>query len=1581
MADKNKVLIEFQIVQKGKNISVLQKETEKLSKSQDKAAGSQKKLSKQQEIGYGRQKQGLVQTANGTKNFSKLAQTINGGGGTSLVGAYATLAANVFAASAAFGALSRAAQFQQLQQGLDIIGSQSGRTLGVLAEDLREATKGALSLEQASTAAALGVSGGFGAKELSGLAEIAQGASIALGRDLADAFDRLTRGAIKLEPEILDELGIMVRLDDAVEKYAAQLGKSANALSQTERRQAFMNEILEQGAVKFGDIAEKADPTPYQQLGASFADLTKDFFTFINETINLNAFVQLLADNTLALTGVIIGFGSTIATQMIPALGNQAVAARAAAEAASEMAEDALQAADDILDASREAFLGFKDGAGNFKIVQDAAKSGSKATIDYKKALVSLKRSESSRQRQLDANNVKDRVAAEVKQADLRRQILLTEQLMLAEENRAAAQITANLAILKSNTATVTANTIEDFTTGQIGLGAAIGANSKNISNYFKGLTELNPPTSRLGKLNVLLKQGFAQVGGALKILTAGFLKFLPIIGVVLVAAGLLAIAFKKVFFTPEIIAYNKQFEKLETILGEVEKKASEYQKAINGTLAPALAQQREYNILANTIKEINEALKETIRLQELTTLDSDSRRVGFGSSIAERADIDIAIEGGVQTVSAYNNRVIKPFERSNEAFAKGLQELFKGVPELVQATIGDVSKLTDKELKEGLKILAKIDDTAQYQSLLEALQLEPYRKFLLEGDNKIDFSDLLTDDPTKLQGILDNISKGVDLADKRFGTINDAVNTFSATLKEGEKIASQFLQKFFPKTSVGDTVDTLKALDDNLKEIKRSSKDIKDEFLAMGQALSETGPTLRKFFGKDVADQIKELRKAEGELKALEESGEADTVNMFRTENNPFVRGDKDPQTEGDIKRAEIQKILVALGMDGTQITEKALELSRALQNQEILRKETLANINLIQKSINKATKQSAMAATVAFQQERRSFKVKQEQMDTQLLMQGRAVGAQQEEIKTAEDRNKLVDELKEKLKLKGKEELKDSEKAGIRLTLQQLENLSIEDQISLKTAAFDIQKAGLEVQLQALAATEKMTQAEAKIAEIQAKSAGIRSGRKGEGIISQIDRQEKAEAKTLENLNTRVRLEKSINTAKAAILKAEIEVLKAKAKEDKDTNLESQYTTILSDIDTSTKNMNDAIDKAAEATREGFGKALENAFADAFSSDKFGIVSSTDNTLVAALLGDDDFGEGKLDRFVVGLQVAQSAMANFANQMKDLFGEDGAVISSLANLGSTLAGVTANLVTAFETINKKMKEKDGITDAQGMAMKFAAVGQAISSVLSAITSALQAQTASRVKDIDQAIESEKKLDGKSAESLAKIQAMEKKKEAIERKSFERNKKLQIANAIISTAAAAAGTYAALAKVNPVLAMAMAGIIGALGLAQVAIIKKTSFQGGGSAEQPKQTSLQIGKRSSAVDTAQTATGGELNYLRGGNTTGQNLGGAGASFPGAAMGRKGYADGGVVVGERGPEVITPAAPVDVTPNYALGGAGANVNFTINAVDAAGVEDVLMNQRGNLIRMIREAANENGERFLETVDTQTYGGSK
>jgi len=86
---------------------------------------------------------------------------------------------------------------------------------------------------------------------------------------------------------------------------------------------------------------------------------------------------------------------------------------------------------------------------------------------------------------------------------------------------------------------------------------------------------------------------------------------------------------------------------------------------------------------------------------------------------------------------------------------------------------------------------------------------------------------------------------------------------------------------------------------------------------------------------------------------------------------------------------------------------------------------------------------------------------------------------------------------------------------------------------------------------------------------------------------------------------------------------------------------------------------------------------------------------------------------------------------------------------------------------------------------------------------------------------------------------------------------------------------------------------------------------------------------------------------------------------------------KSYASGGdVLVGERGPEIISPLGPMEVTPNDKIGGT-SNVNFTINAVDAEGVQSLLQRQRGNIIGMIREAAHEHGEEFMEPVNIEAY----
>jgi hypothetical protein len=98
------------------------------------------------------------------------------------------------------------------------------------------------------------------------------------------------------------------------------------------------------------------------------------------------------------------------------------------------------------------------------------------------------------------------------------------------------------------------------------------------------------------------------------------------------------------------------------------------------------------------------------------------------------------------------------------------------------------------------------------------------------------------------------------------------------------------------------------------------------------------------------------------------------------------------------------------------------------------------------------------------------------------------------------------------------------------------------------------------------------------------------------------------------------------------------------------------------------------------------------------------------------------------------------------------------------------------------------------------------------------------------------------------------------------------------------------------------------------------------------------------------------------------------------AFMGAKYRAMGGSTTGYVVGEQGPELFLPDRPGTVVPadeTENLAGGTTNVNFSINAVDSRGVEDMLTEQRGNIIGMIREAANSYGDLFLEGVDTGVY----
>jgi len=310
-----------------KNVETLRKAVDGLSETASKANISKKmaaayggntteaiksaSMSPQESIEYG-QARAAVGTGAAGRDFAKQAQGLGG-----LVHVYATFAANLFAASAAFTALKTAADTTSMIKGLDQLGAASGRNLGQLSKNVAALSDGAVSLREAMTATAQATSAGMSNKNLERLTIVAKNASQALGLNMPDALSRLSRGITKIEPELLDELGIFVKVEEASTNYARTIGKTASSLTDFEKRQAFANAALAQGEAKFNEISMAANP--YSKLSASISNLAQNTLELVNKA--LGPLMTMLSQSPGALLAVLGGIGGVLLKQAIPAIG------------------------------------------------------------------------------------------------------------------------------------------------------------------------------------------------------------------------------------------------------------------------------------------------------------------------------------------------------------------------------------------------------------------------------------------------------------------------------------------------------------------------------------------------------------------------------------------------------------------------------------------------------------------------------------------------------------------------------------------------------------------------------------------------------------------------------------------------------------------------------------------------------------------------------------------------------------------------------------------------------------------------------------------------------------------------------------------------------------------------------------------------------------------------------------------------------------------------------------------------------------------------------------------------------------
>ena len=171
-----------------------------------------------------------------------------------------------------------------------------------LLDRLRAATRGTvndLSLMQSAQTALIGLTGDFGKAMADALPQIL---SIAKAANLANPslgttdflFDSLTKGLKRISPRLIDNTGLQLRLGEANEILAAQLGKSAESLTAEERQLALLNATLKAGDVLIG------------QIGGSTESATDEFARFTAETTNLkNELAQAFAPAAARVVGAL----------------------------------------------------------------------------------------------------------------------------------------------------------------------------------------------------------------------------------------------------------------------------------------------------------------------------------------------------------------------------------------------------------------------------------------------------------------------------------------------------------------------------------------------------------------------------------------------------------------------------------------------------------------------------------------------------------------------------------------------------------------------------------------------------------------------------------------------------------------------------------------------------------------------------------------------------------------------------------------------------------------------------------------------------------------------------------------------------------------------------------------------------------------------------------------------------------------------------------------------------------------------------------------------------------------------------
>lgn len=187
------------------------------------------------------------------------------------------LALGSAAASATFELGQLGAMSLQVEGSFEGTSARLGSSADEMLSAMRAASRGMIDDQAlmlgANRAMVLGVATNL--EEMGALLEVAGARAKIMGTDVASAYNDLVTGIGRMSPLILDNLGIVTGGEKVFEDYAASIGKTADQLTDAERKQVLLNMAIRdtlpylEGNVEGGDNAAAS----FQRFSASITNL------------------------------------------------------------------------------------------------------------------------------------------------------------------------------------------------------------------------------------------------------------------------------------------------------------------------------------------------------------------------------------------------------------------------------------------------------------------------------------------------------------------------------------------------------------------------------------------------------------------------------------------------------------------------------------------------------------------------------------------------------------------------------------------------------------------------------------------------------------------------------------------------------------------------------------------------------------------------------------------------------------------------------------------------------------------------------------------------------------------------------------------------------------------------------------------------------------------------------------------------------------------------------------------------------------------------------------------------------------